>query len=77
VSLYTEQAARRDYRCGRECGEPIKAGTRYVRAALPPGSEMGNTGWWVMRLHGRHWEDCPANARKLAAVRDTTEEAKP
>lgn len=58
-SLYREHTARRDYRCGRECGSTIRAGSRYVVASLPPNSEMGNTGWWSMRLHGRDYNDCP------------------
>ena len=36
MALYREQTARRDYGCERGCGEPIRAGERYVRAALPP-----------------------------------------
>lgn len=59
MSLYREQVACRDYVCERECGEPIRKGTRYVRASLPPWTEPNESGhWWSIRLHGRTWDDC-------------------
>lgn len=61
LTLYREHTARRDYWCGRECGDPIKAGTRYTMASLPPGGELGNISWWNMRIHGRDWADCPSH----------------
>ena len=68
MSLRSERRARRDYPCDRECGEPIRKGTRYVRGALPPGREpMYGEVWLTIRTHGHNWEDCPANAAKLAA----------
>jgi hypothetical protein len=60
MTLYTEQVARERHRCGWDCGSPIEPGTRYVRAALPPGSDPNYAaGWWTLSLHGRQLTDCP------------------
>lgn len=58
-TLYREHTARHDYECGRECGDPIHAGTRYAVASLPPRSDIGNDRWLTMRVHGTERSDCP------------------
>lgn len=60
--MYREATARRTYRCAR-CRDPIEAGTRYMRIALPPGGlvdgmPIGNKSWWHDAVHGREPEDC-------------------
>lgn len=62
--LHTERTARRDYPCSWECGDPIKAGARYVRSALPPWTEPNESDhWWTARLHGHTYYDCPSRRR--------------
>lgn len=46
--------ARKHHNCGR-CHHPIHPGDRYRTAALTPGSDLGNTGWW-------HEKECAACA---------------
>lgn len=67
TALYTEQAARREYECDR-CEDPILAGTRYARCALPPWTVNNYEQFWtVLRMHGRYWEACPRHAAAIAA----------
>jgi len=68
-ALYSIQVARKRYRCehgGYECPGVypicsgwIEPGERYVRASLPPGSDMGNTSWWTLRRHASDIEYVP------------------
>ena len=41
--IFTQHVARKDY----HCDGPHDT---YFRSALPPHSEIGNTGWWLHRL---------------------------
>lgn len=53
--LDTVHTARRQHACeGFRCNgrRSILPGHRYTRSALPPGGEIGNTGWWTMRICG-------------------------
>lgn len=68
-ALHRERTARKPYRCGFECGELIEPGTRYVRSAIPPGSDPNYSDeWWTHALHGHSYQDCPARN----ATADTT-----
>lgn len=59
-SLHTEHTARKTHHCEWDCGSPIAAGTRYVRAALPPMVDPNSSPhWWTMRAHGATLYDCP------------------
>lgn len=69
-ALHREATARKRYRCGFECGQPIEPGTRYVRSAIPPRTEPNDSDrWWSHALHGRTFQDCPA---RHAAAEETT-----
>ncbi|WP_431781777.1 hypothetical protein [Streptomyces chumphonensis] len=51
LDLRTYRTARTPKRCHAHlCRRPIERGDRYVRASLPPGGELGNTGWWSMNV---------------------------
>ena len=50
-SLKTFRTARTRKPCQRwACYKTIWPGQRYLRAALPPNSDMGNVGWWTMNI---------------------------
>lgn len=57
--LRVERVARKRHHCDWDCEQPIEPGTRYVRWSLPPGSDLGNTGWWSLAGHGHSLHDCP------------------
>lgn len=40
------------------CHHPLEIGQVYWRHALPPNSELGNTGWWVMNTCGKTTDKC-------------------
>lgn len=44
------QAQRSRYDVVSPCRGVIRDGERYCRSALPPNSEMGNSGWWTNNL---------------------------
>lgn len=76
-SLYREHTARREYRCERQCGAPIQEGSRYTVASLPPHSDIGNTSWWSIRIHGRDYDDCPTyHPEALAEIEDIVTKAR-
>lgn len=58
-AIYTERRALTGKRCDRPssgCNKPdctgwIEPGERFVRGALPPHSDLGNQGWWVLNFH--------------------------
>jgi hypothetical protein len=55
--LYGVVTAKKRHRCdGHMASEThwIEPGQKYVASALPPDSEIGNTGWW----HARFCVDC-------------------
>lgn len=45
-----ERTARKRYRCSN-CLKPVEPGQRYHYHAMPPGSDMGNPGWWHSVTH--------------------------
>jgi hypothetical protein len=51
---WTGRAAQKRYRCESEritpCAGYIEPGQRYVAMELPPGSEIGNQGWWRLKV---------------------------
>jgi hypothetical protein len=54
MSLATIRAARKEHRCDR-CRSRIQPGDLYRAAAITPGSDIGNVGWW-------HEKECAACA---------------
>lgn len=56
-SLLTWRTARKRHRC-EFCREPIEPGERYVSAALPPNTDVGNVGWWHSASHGENGHAC-------------------
>lgn len=56
-ALYGVRTARRRVRCDGHMADErhwIEPGQEYVASALPPGSDIGNVGWW----HHRYCMDC-------------------
>lgn len=57
--MIEHHTARREYEC-TYCDGPIRPGTRYVRAALPPwtgGNESEH--FWHLKAHGMSPDSCP------------------
>lgn len=51
--LRTYRTSRKRRRCdsfGWNCRKWIEQGERYLRAALPPNSDLGNKHWWTMNI---------------------------
>lgn len=49
-AIVTTRTARKRHTCSR-CQKDIEPGERYEASALPPGGEMGLTGWWRVTSH--------------------------
>lgn len=52
--------ARKEHRCGWDCGTPIMPGEQYTRSSVTPyDTDLGNTRWWHVALHSASRLDCP------------------
>jgi hypothetical protein len=47
---YTARTRKRCTEDRWNCRNWIEPGEVYLRVALPPGSDLGNTGWWTMNI---------------------------
>ena len=47
--MVTVRTARKRHRCSRS--DWIEPGEQYEEIAIPPGSDIGNGGWWHERRH--------------------------
>jgi hypothetical protein len=50
VTIHRLRRARVRHACGR-CVDVIEPGALYWSCSLPPGSDIGNTGWWHEKSH--------------------------
>jgi hypothetical protein len=58
-ALLAWRTARKPHRC-EFCREVIQPGERYVTAALPPDSDIGNRTWMHSASHGEDSDGCPS-----------------
>jgi hypothetical protein len=59
-ALHTRHVARKRHVCGWDCHELIEPGTRYIRSALPPRTDVNESDhWWYQALHGSFPNECP------------------
>jgi hypothetical protein len=58
-ALLSWRTARKQYSC-EFCARRIKPGERYVSAALPPRTDIGNDGWWHSASCGENGFACEA-----------------
>lgn len=48
--IAVERTARKRHTCS-QCRKPIEPGQRYIDSRLPPGGEMGYSGWLRAKYH--------------------------
>ncbi|GIJ10752.1 hypothetical protein ACFFMR_18980 [Micromonospora andamanensis] len=80
AEIRTIRTARKPHRCdtdtGHRCRTTIQPGQRYLIAAMPPNSELGNTGWWVVKICQPCAEQYGTAIDEQATPLDTTTRAR-